>query len=151
MAIQRWDPVRDLVSLQDRMNRLFDEAFSRSSGPREVESLSSVGWRPPVDLFESADRYVLRVDLPGLDPGDVQLQIEEQVLTLRGERPADPNVGREAYLRLERPTGPFALQLALPASIERTGIKASHAKGVLEIVLPKRKQDAPSRIQVEIT
>ena len=151
MAIQRWDPVRDLMHLQERMNRLFDDAFSRSGGPREVESLASSGWRPPVDLFEAADRYVLRVDLPGLGPGEVQLQAEGTTLTLRGERRVDPAVGRDAFLRLERPTGPFVVQIVLPPSVERAGIQASQRDGVLEVVLPKRRDDVPSRIQVEVT
>jgi HSP20 family protein len=102
MAIQRWDPVRDLMTLQERMNRLFDDAFARSSGPREVEDLATGGFRPPVDLFETADRYVLRVDLPGVAPGDVELQAEGAHLVLRGERKVDGEVGRDSFLRLER-------------------------------------------------
>ncbi|HET9298633.1 MAG TPA: Hsp20/alpha crystallin family protein [Candidatus Polarisedimenticolaceae bacterium] len=150
MAIQRWDPVRDLMALQERMNRLFDDAFARSSGPREVEDLASGGFRPPVDLFETADRYVLRVDLPGVTPGEVELQAEGTHLLLRGERKMDGEVGRDSFLRLERPYGPFALQIALPPSVDRTGIQAAHRDGVLEVTLPKRREDGPARIKVDV-
>lgn len=151
MAIQRWDPVRDLVSLQERMNRLFEDAFARSSGPREVETLASSGWKPALDLLELPDRYLVKVDLPGLASGDVELQVEAGTLTLRGERRLDAATGRDAFLRLERPYGPFALQIALPPSVERQGIQATQRDGVLEIALPKRRDDTPSRVQVEVT
>jgi HSP20 family protein len=150
MAIQRWDPVRDLMTLQERMNRLFDDAFARSSGPREVEDLASGGFRPPVDLFETADRYVLRVDLPGVSPADVEVQAEGTHLVIRGERKMDSEVGRDSFLRLERPYGPFALQIALPASVDRQAIQAGHRDGVLEVTLPKRREEGPSRIKVDV-
>jgi HSP20 family protein len=150
MAIQKWDPVRDLMALQERMNRLIDDAFARSSGPREVEDLASGGFRPPVDLFETPERYVLRVDLPGVSPGDVEVQAEGPHLVLRGERRMDAEVGRESFLRLERPYGPFALQIALPPSVDRQGIQARHRDGVLEVALPKRREERPSRIRVDV-
>jgi HSP20 family protein len=143
VAVQRWDPLRDLLELRERMNRLFEETLSRSGSP-DV----GPGWRPPLDLFEEAERYLLRADLPGLGSSEVEIQVEDGRLVLRGERRPEPGVAREAYLRIERPQGPFAVEVALPPSVERSRIQATHRNGVLEVVLPKRKPGAPTRIDV---
>ncbi len=150
MTIQRWDPLRDLVQLQERMNHLFDDVMARAGGSAGTESLVSTGWKPPVDIFEQDDRYVLRADLPGVASGDVEIEVENGTLALRGERRIDPAVAREAYLRIERPSGRFAIQIALPMSVDRPGIAASHRDGVLEVSLPKKKERAPSRVKVEV-
>jgi len=147
MAIQRWDPRRDLLDLQDRVSRLFEEALSRSGGG--VDGSAPVGaWKPPMDLFEEGHRYVLRADLPGVDASDVELHVEGGRLVLRGERRADAGVARESYLRVERPYGAFSAQVALPPSVDAGGIRATHRNGVIEIVLPKRKEAGASRIDV---
>lgn len=150
MSIQRWDPLRDLIQIQERMNRLFEDVLTRSSGSRGAETLSYTGWKPPIDVYEQNDRYVLRADLPGISSSDVELEVQDGTLILRGERKQDTRVPREAYLRTERPQGRFALQVALPPSVDRQGVKASHHEGVLEVVLPKRKEDTPSRIKVQV-
>ncbi len=148
MAIQRWDPVRDLVQLQERMNQLIEDALSRSGTAREPDSIA--GWRPPMDLVEQPERYVVLVDLPGIAPGRVDLEIQGDHLTIRGERRPDPGLPRDACLRAERPQGRFALQLALPPDVDRSAVEAHHQDGVLEIRLPKRRGEAPGRIKVEI-
>lgn len=148
MAIQRWDPLRDLLHLQQQVNHMFEEALARSGGSSGAEAPESAGWRPPVDLLEEADRYLLLVDLPGVAAGDVDIRVENDRLALRGERPLDPHVGREAYLRLERPHGRFLVQLALPPSVDPDRVRASHRHGVLEIVLPKRQESTAFRIEV---
>ena len=148
VAIQRWDPQRDMVELQGSMNRLFDEALSRSVGSEPYETLGSAGWRPPVDLIEEPARYVLGADLPGVSAADVEIQIEEGKLVLRGERRSDPALSRENFLRVERPQGHFALQIALPPSVQPGAIRATHRNGVVEVILPKRKEDPPNRIEV---
>lgn len=148
MAIQRWDPLRDLMDLQERMKQLFAEALSRSTGSGESDAMGATGWRPPMDLFEENDRYVLRADLPGVGARDVEVQIEGDQLVLRGERKVDANVARESYLRIERPHGKFSAQISLPPSVDAQGIRASHRNGVIEIVLPKRQEAPPSRIEV---
>ena len=150
MAIQRWDPLRDLREIRDRMNRLFDDVAARSPGSGNGETVESTGWQPPVDVFEVDDRYILRADLPGLTTADVKLAVEDGTLILRGERRQDGSVATDAYLRSERPHGRFSLQLALPPSIDRQKIRATHRAGVLEIVLPKRREDVPSRIEVQV-
>jgi len=141
MAIQRWDPLRDLIRLRDRVNEMFEETLSRSTPPGGAEAIESMGWRPAVDLFEEADRYLLRADLPGVTAQDVDVQIEDGHLVLRGERRMDTTVEREAYLRVERPYGRFRTQIALPPSVDRNRIQARHRNGVLEVTLPKKKNE----------
>ncbi len=150
MAIQHWDPMREMTRLQERVNRLFEDAFARSEGPRDLDQLAGGGWRPAMDLHETDERYVVRVDLPGVAPADVEIQVEESSLIIKGERKPDPAMAREPYLRRERPMGPFSLQVVLPPSIEREAIKASHRDGVLEVTLPKRAKAVAGRIRVEV-
>jgi len=150
MAIQRWDPLRDLLRIQERVNELFEDVVSRSAGPKGAETLTYTGWKPPVDVFEEAERYVLNADLPGVSSSDVELEVEDGTLILRGERKIDPAVPRESYLRVERPYGHFSLQISLPPSVDREKIGASHRDGVLEVVLPKRLEEVPSRVKVEV-
>ena len=150
MAIQRWDPLRDLLRLQEGMNRMFEDAFARSGGAAETESLATGGWRPSVDIFEQGPQYVLRADLPGVPPDGVEIEVEGDALTLRGERKSDPAVERESYLRIERPQGRFSVQVALPPSVERSAIRASQRDGVLEVVLPKKEERAPSRLKIDV-
>ena len=149
MVIQRWDPVRDLVHLHERINRLFEESLARSGAAQGAESMSATAWHPPVDLFEREDRYVLQADLPGMDNYSVDLQVEGDELVLRGERLMDPTVARESYLRLERPHGSFVLRLSLPSSVNRQAIQAAHRNGVLEVVLPKKREE-PERVHVSV-
>jgi HSP20 family protein len=148
MAIQKWDPVRDLVNLQEKMNDMFDDALARSVDPEGADPMTAAGWRPPIDLFEEANRYVLRADLPGVSAADVEIQVENGTLHLRGERKVDANVSRDAFLRVERPYGKFAVQIALPPSVEQQSIQARHRNGVIEVLLPKKKAEAPSRIEI---
>ena len=151
MAIQRWDPLGDLMQLKERMNRLFEEAVSRSTGAGDDRGTTADGWKPPMDVFEQPDRYVLRADLPGVDPSDLEVEVVDGTLTLRGERRMDPAIPKEAYLRVERPYGRFSVQLALPDSVETKSIHAVHKSGVTEVILPKRKREtSPGRIRVEI-
>lgn len=150
MAIQRWDPVRDLLQLQERMNRLIEDVLARSGAAREPESLAASGWRPAMDLLELADRYLVRIDLPGVSSGGVEIEIEGDHLVVRGERRFDPSVPREAYLRTERPQGRFALQVSLPPDVDRSAVEAHHEEGVLEIRIPKKREERPSRVKVDV-
>ena len=148
MAIQRWDPLRDMLQLQKQVNRLFEDALSRSSATEGAESGGATVWRPPTDLYEESGRYVLRTDLPGVQPSDLEIKIEEGKLVLAGERKVDAEVERESYLRVERPRGRFVLTVALPPSVDTKRIEANQQNGVLEVVLPKREEQGPSRIEV---
>jgi HSP20 family protein len=146
MAIQRWDPLRDLLQLKQTIHRMFEDALARASAG--AEPAGSTGFTPPIDLHEETDRFVLRADLPGVDAGDVDVKVEQGRLVLRGERRNHDPAARESYLRIERPSGPFTLQLALPVSVEAQQIRATQRNGVLEVVLPKRSEVAASRIAV---
>lgn len=150
MAIQRWDPVRDLLTLKERLNDLFEDVLARSGVDEGLETMARNGWRPAVDLFEEPSRYVVRVDLPGVPPADVEIEVDQGALHVRGERRMDLGVPRESYLRVERPQGRFALSLQLPQSVDRGSVQAQHREGVLEIVLPRRKNEGPSKVRVEV-
>ncbi len=145
MAIQRWDPLRDLVRLQEDVNRMFDDVLGRSTVAGTGRRVAAADWRPPLDLFEEVGHFVLHADLPGVSLADVEIRIERDNLVLEGERRRD----REAGLRRERPFGRFFAELALPPTVDRGRIQAHHANGVLEIVLPKKKMDdATSRVEI---
>ena len=144
MAIQRWDPQRDLVRLQENVKQMFEEVLGRSSSLGAAEPTAPGRWRPPLDLFEEAGHYVLRADLPGVMASEVEIKISNGNLILFGERKID----QEAYLRVERPSGRFSAQISLPPSVDRDRIQANHRNGVLEVVLPKRKHEQSSQIEV---
>ena len=144
MAIQGWDPRRDLVRLQENVKQMFGGVLGRSSWQSSAERATAADWKPPLDLLEEPGHYLLRADLPGVAASDVELKIENGNLLVYGERKID----QAAYLRMERPTGRFSAQIALPPSVDRHRIHATHCNGVLEVVLPKRKEEAPSRIEV---
>jgi len=116
MAIVRWEPFRDLVSLQDRMNRLFDESF-RGGSAKEEDWLGG-SWSPAVDIFEHEGSIVLKAELPGLEAKDVDVRVENNVLTLRGERKFDEEVKKENYHRVERAYGSFSRAFTLPTVVD---------------------------------
>lgn len=151
MAIQRPDPLRELMELQERMNNLFEEVLGRTFGGGAAGAADSPGWKPRVDLLELERKYVLRADLPGMSSEDFRLQVENGALVLAGERRMDPGYARDSYLRVERPYGSFTLQIALPPSVERRGIRARHQNGVLEITLPKKEEGATGKIDIKVT
>lgn len=149
MAIVRWDPFRDLVGLQDRMNRLFDESFRGiTRGGEEEWSVSS--WTPAVDIYEQEGNLVLKAELPGVDSNDVDVRVENNVLTLRGERRFDGEVKRENYHRIERAYGSFSRSFTLPNVIDTERIKAEYKDGVLRMTLPKRDEAKPKQIQISV-
>ena len=149
MAIQRSDPLRDLTRIREKVNRLFEDVMARSPATEGGEMLTT-GWKPRVDVLEQGERYILRADLPGMSSSEVELEVEDGTLILRGERKMDASLPREAYLRVERPYGRFAIQISLPPSVDSRAIRASHHEGVLEVVLPKRQEDTPGRIKVQV-
>lgn len=147
MTTTRWDPFRDLMTIQDRMNRLFQDTLARSRGQEEIEAGQ---WSPAVDIFETPDRIVLRADLPGLEQKDIEVRVEESTLTLRGERRPSTDVRPEDFHRAERPHGPFLRWFALPPNVEQAGIRAVQRHGVLEVTLPKKQEARASSIRVEV-
>jgi HSP20 family protein len=143
MNVVRWDPFRDLVTLSDRLNR----ALSDTAGPSSATSYGA--WSPAVDIFERADGLVIRAEIPGVSKDDIDVRIENNVLTLHGERRREDGFDEAAAHRLERIYGSFTRSFSLPTSVDAAKIAASYRDGVLEIVLPKAEEAKPKRIQIQ--
>lgn len=148
MAVVRWDPFQDLITLQDRMNQIFEQTLARSRGDREGVVASA--WSPPVDIYETAESLVLRAELPGLSKEDIDIQVRDNRLTLKGERRHEKEVKQENYLRVERAYGTFQRTFALPTDIQPDKIRATFKDGVLEVSIPKAEAAKPKHIKVEV-
>jgi HSP20 family protein len=143
VAIVRWEPFRELSSLQTEMNRLFNAAFdTQGNGP------SARRWAPAMDLLETDDAFVLRADLPGLSESDVNIELEDNVLTLSGERKVEHEDKREGFYRVERAYGTFSRSLTLPKGVDPEAVSASFDRGVLEVRVPKPEQRRPRKIEI---
>jgi len=149
MAIVRWQPFHDLTSIQDRMNRIFDDAFRGNRGGEDDWAFGG-NWAPAVDIFEQDGNIVLRAELPGLDPKDVDVRVENNVLTLRGERKLESEVKREDYHRVERSYGKFSRSFTLPTVVDTEKIKADYKDGVLQVSLPQREEAKPKQISISV-
>jgi HSP20 family protein len=144
VTIVRWEPLRELGSLQTEMNRLFNTAFE---GPATGNG-GSRRWTPAMDLVETEDHFVLRADLPGMSESDVTIELEDNVLTVAGERRAAHEEKREGFYRVERAFGNFSRSLTLPKGIDAEGVTAQFANGVLEVRVPKPAQRKPHKITI---
>lgn len=148
MALIRWEPARELESIQQEMNRLFGSVFdaqaSRGSSGRRG------AWFPAMDLVETDDHFVLHADLPGVSEDDVKVELEDDVLTISGERKLEHEEKREGYRRIERASGTFSRSLTLPAGVDPASVQASFEKGVLEIKIPKPEQRKPHRVSIGV-
>ena len=134
MAVVRWNPFRDLNILQDQMNRLFDDAPAT--------------WSPAVDIFETEDELVVKAELPGMERKDITLNLENNVLTLKGERRFEKETKDENYHRIERAYGGFSRVFSIPSTVDEEKIRADYTDGVLKIVLPKKEQAKPKQIRI---
>jgi HSP20 family protein len=143
MALVRWDPIRELDSLQGDMNRLFDRFFD-SRAPNGT----SRRWIPAMDLVETGDHLVLRGDLPGMTEDDVDIEIKDHVLTVSGERKAENEEQGEGYHRVERAFGSFSRSMTLPQGIDPEKVDAKFENGVLEVRVPKPAEAKPTRVQI---
>ncbi len=147
MAIVRWEPVRELSSLQHEMNRLFNTMF-------ETPSAEATGnlrrWTPAMDLVETDDHFVLRADLPGMSQEDISIEVEDRALTVSGERKAEHEVRQEGFHRVERSFGRFSRSLTLPEGVDSEAVTASFDRGVLEVRVPKPEQRKPRRISIGV-
>jgi HSP20 family protein len=150
MPVVRWEPFRDLVSLQERMNRLFDESYRGRSTSEDEWSLGG-SWAPAVDIYEHEGNIVLTAELPGVDPKDVDIRVENNVLTLRGERKWSNDIQRESYHRVERSYGSFTRSFTLPNVIDTEKIKADFKDGMLKLVLPKKEEAKPKQISINVS
>jgi HSP20 family protein len=146
MAIVKYNPLRELRSMQEQMSRLLDMAWNREPG----EELREGVWQPLVDIFENDEAVVIKAELPGVDQRDIEVKIEDAMLVIRGERKQDTEIRRENYHRIERCYGPFQRSFSLPQSIDREQVKAVCDKGVLTVTLPKKEEIKPKQINVEV-
>jgi HSP20 family protein len=148
MALVRWEPLREMASLQNEMNRLFGTFFDT---PTTAVSGNGVRrWMPAMDLVETDEHFVLRADLPGLGEDDVRIEVEDRTLTLSGEREAEHEANGEGYYRLERASGAFARSLTLPEGVDPEQITARFENGVLEVRIPKPEQRKPRRVAIQV-
>ena len=145
MAIIRWDPFRDIETLRDKMNRLFEDAFS-SRG--EGKDLIASTWSPSVDIYEDENTIVLTAEVPGLDENDINIKIEDKTLTLQGERKFEKDTKEENYHRIERSYGSFYRSFTLPHNVNVDKIIAKHENGILKITMPKKAELQPRKIKI---
>jgi HSP20 family protein len=148
MALIRWEPVRELSTIQSEMNRLFNTFFE--PGPGNGGSTSLRRWIPAMDLVETDDDFVLRADLPGLSEGDVHIDLEDNVLTISGERKSEHEERKEGYYRVERASGKFARSLTLPEGVDPDSIRANFDRGVLEVRVPKPEERKPRKVAISV-
>jgi HSP20 family protein len=153
MALVRWEPVRELHSLQQEMNRLFGSFFD---GPAGGGGTAANGpavrqWIPAMDLVETKQHFILRADLPGLSEADVKIELEDNVLTVSGERRTEQEEQREGSYRIERASGRFARSLTLPDGVDAGSIEAKFANGVLEVLVPKPQARQPQRVSISVS
>ena len=145
MAIVSWEPLRDPVSTQDRFSRLFNEALSPLFEGSATEART---WSPAVDVFETDQNVVLEAELPGLDPKDVEVRVEDGTLYLKGERKFENEVKEDNYHRIERSYGSFVRSFTLPSSVDADKAVADYKSGVLTLTLPKREESKPKTIKI---
>jgi HSP20 family protein len=147
MALVRWEPVRELSSLQNDMNRLFNTFFDT---PAAGNGGDARRWIPAMDLVETDDHFVLKADLPGLSDEDVHIDVEGDVLTVSGERKSEHEDKREGYVRVERAYGAFRRSLTLPEGVDPEAVTARFDSGVLEVRIPKPEQRKPRRVAIQV-
>ena len=143
--LTRWDPFRELSVLQDRMNRLFQDF-----APRGEQELTAGNFVPPVDIYEDEQNVTLKVEVPGLDPKDVDVRVENNTLTIKGERKFEKEEKEENYRRVERQYGSFTRTFTLPTTVDAEKVSADYDKGVLKIKLAKKAEAKPKQIKVNV-
>jgi len=144
-SISRIDPFRGLSTLQDEVNRLFESSFH---GRADNSALTS--WAPAVDIYETENDLVLKADLPDLNEKEIDIRVENNMLTVRGERKFEQQVKEENYLRIERTYGSFSRSFGLPNTVNTEGINASYKNGVLRVTMPKRAESKLKQVKVNV-
>jgi HSP20 family protein len=149
--LTRWEPFRDLATIQDRMNRmnrLFREAYS----PEEPEeALTTTSFAPPVDIYEDEHNITLKLEVPGIDEKDIDVRVENTTLTVHGERKIEKEEKEENFRRVERQYGSFTRSFTLPSSVDSAQVSADYDKGVLKIKLAKKAEAKPKQIKVNVS
>jgi HSP20 family protein len=144
-TLSRWDPFRDISKVQEQVNRFLEDSFLRRAGDSSLTA-----WAPEVDIHETEDALVLEADLPGMDEKDLDVRVENNMLTLRGDRKFEKRVSEENYLRVERAFGSFSRSFSLPHTFDADSIKADYHNGVLTIRVPKREEAKPKQVKVNV-
>jgi HSP20 family protein len=144
--ITRYDPFREFVTLQDRMSRLFRDP----RGDGQDEALTSTAFAPPVDVYEDEHNVTLKIEVPGIDEKDIDVRIENNTLTVHGERKFETEEKEENYRRVERQYGSFTRTFTLPQTVEQESVQADYDKGVLKIKLAKKQEAKPKQIKVNV-
>jgi len=145
LTLNRWEPFRGATTLQDQVNRLFDTVLDRSG-----EGSNLTTWAPAVDIYETEHELVVKADLPDVDPKDLDIRVENNILTLRGERKFEKKVDEDNYLRVERTYGSFSRSFSLASTVNAEAIKADYQNGVLTLTVPKREEAKPKQIKVNV-
>lgn len=145
--IIRWHPFQTMTSLQEQVNRVFEDSFLR----RRSEQSSLATWAPAVDIYDTEQELVAKADLPGLEEKDLDVRVENNTLTIRGERKAENKVSDDNFLRVERAYGSFTRSFSLPNTVDTEHIKAEYRNGVLSVHMPKREESKPKQIKVSVT
>ncbi|HKN76275.1 MAG TPA: Hsp20/alpha crystallin family protein [Candidatus Acidoferrum sp.] len=144
-TLNRWEPFRGAATLQEQVNRLFGNVLERS-----VEESNLTSWAPAVDIYETEQELVVKADLPEVDPKDLDIRVENNLLTIRGERKFEKKVNEENYLRVERAYGSFSRSFSLANTVNSEAIKADYQNGVLTLTVPKREEAKPKQIKVNV-
>lgn len=148
MTIVKWDPFRNVAALQDRINRIFDESFSRTADLDDDISMSA--WKPLVDIYETDESIILKAELPGIKKDDVSVEVKDNVITLKGVRTEEKEIKEKNYYRKERAFGTFSRAFNLQHRIQPDKIKARFKDGVLKIEIPKPEEEKPKQITVKV-
>ena len=149
MALVRWEPVRELDSIQSEMNRLFNTFFDTPSAGAGGAPMRR--WMPPMDLVEHEDHFLLSADLPGMKEEDVRIEVADNVLTVAGERRSGHEERKGGYIRIERASGAFQRTLTLPEGVDAEQVSAHFTDGVLEVRIPKPVERKPHRVPIAVT
>jgi len=146
MALARWNPNRDMMSVRDEMSRVLNEVFGR--GASDESAWVSGAWTPPVDIYETDEALVMKAELPGFSKDDIGIELKENTLVIKGERKHEDEVKEGNYHRMERSYGAFQRAFMLPMTVDQEKVKASYKDGILELRLPKVQAAQPKRIAV---
>jgi len=146
-SLNRWEPFRASSTLHDQLNRVFTDLLDRSTS-RESNLTT---WAPAADIYETEHELVVKVDLPDVDPKELDIRVENNLLTIRGERKFESKVNESNYLRVERSYGSFARSFALANTVNAEAIKADYENGVLALTIPKREEAKPKQIKVNVS
>jgi len=151
MAIVRWEPFRELLTTQDRFNQLFNQAFSQAFGTEGQENPALRVWAPAADIYETEHSLVIKAELPGINPTDVGVRVEDQTLYISGERRFEKDVNELNYQRVERSYGNFSRSFTLPSTVNPQDVTAEYKDGVLTLTMAKREEAKPKIIKIQVS